>query len=757
MRNGREKSVFSFVICSVIMAIITLAANVFAHFNQGVAYAAEAVTYTSMDGIYTVTDDGVLVAYNGTEDMVTIPSEVSIDIGGDGVSDRDVTITTIGAGAFSGNDTIMLISLPETVSTIESSTNSAGGAFSGCTALYSVLSINLALEYIGDYAFYGCEKFNTIHGGDVVMDMTRLRHIGISAFEGCDIATNVALKSIQTIGYGAFNNCGSMRILQVAKGLTGIKYYSHNYVTPVDIETVENVESGIVECFTNKTIYTNNESVLRYLDNIAYTNIERVKVNITGPDCVQVGDEFVLNFSYQGNFTSKKLYKNETLLTDALESNYTDTINSEGYCKYKVVVTDALGDDLEYVYNVLALETDTFKDFTVKDGVLIKYNGTDAVVNVPEYIDETYEYGHITTIGKGAFSGNTTVTSVTLADSIDIIEGADYVNEGAFAGCTELEQVISENNALEYVGAFAFADCNSLVKLQTNALVEIGTNAFMNAANLTTIGSVDNKSSLESVEVMGANALLGTAIQGKIRLNSIKSIGEYALVVSGVEYIYIPKSNDIKYVSSEYPDGVAIESVTSGMIAYTNKVYTNNAKVITFLNAIGHSYIETGATFDVEEDIVVLGEEITVTNIVTTGDIAEYKWYVNGSEAAIVDNKITLTTLGNNVITLKVVDVFGNEVQASNSCTVKVFANDNYRYFTVVEGVLTAYTGVETNVVVPNYLDENLGYGRITTIGYTAFTGKSVVKVTLSNGITTIQDGVNTNGAFSDCYNLVEV
>ena len=314
-------------------------------------------------------------------------------------------------------------------------------------------------------------------------------------------------------------------------------------------------------------------------------------VSITGADCVQVGEEFTLNFAYQGNFTSKKLYKNGTLLPDALDSGFTDTISTVGNCEYKVVVTDMLGDDLEYSYTVLALATDDFKDFTVVDGVLTKYNGLDTVVNVPEYIDATYSYGHITAIGESAFSGNTTITKVVLASSIDTIESTAFMEQGAFYGCTALTEVVSTNNALKYVGSFAFTNCSSLQKLQTNELRLVGDNAFINATNLDTVGSEEGKTNLSKVENIGVYAFVGTDVQGNISLNAIKTIGASALCASNIECIYIPANCIITYVSREYPDGVAIENVSSEAIAYDNKIYTTNEKVLTYLNAIGHTSI----------------------------------------------------------------------------------------------------------------------------------------------------------------------
>ena len=73
------------------------------------------------------------------------------------------------------------------------------------------------------------------------------------------------------------------------------------------------------------------------------------------------------------------------------------------------------------------------RDFTfdATTGTIKKYNGNDAVVNIPSTINSW----PVTKIGEAAFQDNTTITSVTIPDSVTEI-GAN-----AFAGCTNLTSV----------------------------------------------------------------------------------------------------------------------------------------------------------------------------------------------------------------------------------------------------------------------------------------------------------------------------
>lgn len=78
----------------------------------------------------------------------------------------------------------------------------------------------------------------------------------------------------------------------------------------------------------------------------------------------------------------------------------------------------------------VAAATNTF-DFNLTTGTITKYNGTDTVVVIPPTINSW----PVTKIGEDAFQDNTTITSVTIPDSVTEI-GAN-----AFAGCTNLTSV----------------------------------------------------------------------------------------------------------------------------------------------------------------------------------------------------------------------------------------------------------------------------------------------------------------------------
>ena len=97
--------------------------------------------------------------------------------------------------------------------------------------------------------------------------------------------------------------------------------------------------------------------------------------------------------------------------------------------------------------------------FSIDDnGVITKYNGYGGNINL---INAEEDYGiTITGIGKGAFQGKTTVTSVTLSNTVKSI------GNNAFSGCDHLTRINLEDTKLESIGNSAFSKCIRLTQVQ---------------------------------------------------------------------------------------------------------------------------------------------------------------------------------------------------------------------------------------------------------------------------------------------------
>lgn len=100
-----------------------------------------------------------------------------------------------------------------------------------------------------------------------------------------------------------------------------------------------------------------------------------------------------------------------------------------------------------------------------KDGsrALCEYTGNATEITIPTSITRI----------EWAFSGNDSITKVTIPDNVTLAIGAN-----AFNNCTALETVIIGNGVTE-IGNFAFSDCTSLIKLEIpDSVTTIGERAF---------------------------------------------------------------------------------------------------------------------------------------------------------------------------------------------------------------------------------------------------------------------------------------
>lgn len=135
-------------------------------------------------------------------------------------------------------------------------------------------------------------------------------------------------------------------------------------------------------------------------------------------------------------------------------------INGDG----KVSILDCIG------YRRKAVQTQEMKDFTVKDGVLVKYTGRSKVVEIPENvtaiadrafwsnqdIEAVYIPGTVKTIGDSVF------WSCSALEFIDIAEGVEELGTTICWSCAELKDVNLPSTIKKYSQYDTFGTCEEL-------------------------------------------------------------------------------------------------------------------------------------------------------------------------------------------------------------------------------------------------------------------------------------------------------
>lgn len=256
------------------------------------------------------------------------------------------------------------------------------------------------------------------------------------------------------------------------------------------------------------------------------------------------------------------------------------------------------------------LSTNEF-DFTLVDGTITKYTGSDANVVIPVTIGGKEVYA----IGNEAFRNNQNLRAVSFASGSLVTEikgGTSSVQKtGAFSGCGNLATVTLPASMV-VMGAYAFSNCNSLTTVTggTN-LKTIGAGAFHNNIALSYMELLDKVTSINGDAYSGCSDLV-------IYCNNKSYALDYALNL-GYKYVRMNASEAEKAVDAmnydwKFSNGtitaytgsdstVVVPVSLGGYEVYTisNEAFRNNATLRTVSFASGSLVTEIkGGTSSVQ-------------------------------------------------------------------------------------------------------------------------------------------------------------
>jgi hypothetical protein len=139
------------------------------------------------------------------DEQVVIPSTYT------GTDGKTLPVTTISAGAFKGNKTVVSVYIPDSVTKITGS--GTNGAFAGLKSLTKVVC-GSGLAEIGNRAFENCSELKT------VILRNGLKKIGSYAFAGCEsIETLIIPDTVTSIGEACFQRCARITSVTLGSGL----------------------------------------------------------------------------------------------------------------------------------------------------------------------------------------------------------------------------------------------------------------------------------------------------------------------------------------------------------------------------------------------------------------------------------------------------------------------------------------------------------------------------------------------------------
>ena len=397
-------------------------------------------------------------------------------------------VTSIGSWAFFDCSSLTSITIPEGVTSI------GDYAFSGCSSLTSITIPNCVTS-IGSDAFYECSGLASVKIGNGV------ESIGHAAFTGCSSLTDITIpESVTSIGDLAFVRCtGLTSIHYNAKSASlrpfdsGIFNYAGSASGGIEVIFGDSVETIPAHLFFS-AYYPSYPDCHAFIKSITIgsnvTSIEEYALsdcpdltNITIPNSVtSIGDHA---FYHCSGLTSITIPDSVTSIGDYTFYNCADltsvtigkgvtSIGKNAFFRCTRIWVDA---------NNTAYSND-------ENGTLYNKNKT-KLIRCPSGFSGAYVIPEsVTSIGDYAFSGCTSLTSITIPN------GVTSIGDDAFFRCSSLTSITIPEGVTS-IGDRAFSGCSGLTSIRYNAnAVSIGSGIFGSAG-----------SSSEEVEVVIGNAV----------------------------------------------------------------------------------------------------------------------------------------------------------------------------------------------------------------------------------------------------------
>ena len=509
---------------------------------------------------------------------ITIPNSVT-SIGGSAfygcTSLASITIpndvTSIGYGVFQGCTRLTSITMPDSVTSI------GEDAFRSCTSLTSI-TIPDSVTSIGSFALYNCKSLTKVdyngtvsqwksikgydnvskiikctdgifgNGNTVTIDNLKYKIYDDTASlvgytdspENLVISKNISYEgytlNVTSIGDYAFYNCTSLTSVTIGNSVTSIGYETFHgctSLTSVNYSgtksqwkaiTIGSDNSYLTRAFIKCTdgIIGNGNTVtvdsVKYRLNDDYTaqviSYSGTPGNITISECVSYE-----SYTFKVTSIGESAFKGCTSLTSV---NYSGTKS-----QWKTIKIGSYNDKLKNTFikctdgiigNGNTVTIDNLK-YKIYDDTATLVGYTDAPENLVISKNISYE-GYtlsVTSIGYSAFRGCTSLTSVTIPDSVISI------GDRAFSWCTSLTSVTIPDSVTS-IGDYAFERCESLTSVTIpDSVTSIGERAFSDCTSLTNVTIPNSVTSISYSTFSHCTSLTSVTIP-----NSVTSIGYYA-------------------------------------------------------------------------------------------------------------------------------------------------------------------------------------------------------------------------------------
>ncbi len=329
-------------------------------------------------------------------------------------------------------------------------------AFQHCTSLRTIV-LPEKLEVLSEYAFSDCSSLES-----VTFDNSQLLFIQRFTFANCSKLENLTIKEnskITTIQDSAFYNCTQIKDITLSEGITSL---GNNFATCH--ESAYTTVNGIKYLKANSNPYY----VLMKVTNTSQSSYT-----------IQQGTAIIAKSAFSGltNFNSIVIPNSVLVIS---EEAFKD-------CRNLTTVEFSQGSKLKYSGSISFQNCERINKVKyngdINDWIKIDFEG--GYSNPVFYAQNLYINNQIVTkvnvtkgtkIGSFVFAGCKSITSVTVADNVQL----ETIGAGAFNYCTNLKNVyLGKNCKVKTFNPSTFSSCVNLEVLTVPKTLEsVGYNVF---------------------------------------------------------------------------------------------------------------------------------------------------------------------------------------------------------------------------------------------------------------------------------------
>ena len=407
------------------------------------------------------------------------------------------SVINIGSYAFEDCKSLTSITIPDSVTSIGSRT------FYNCTSLTSITIPN-SVTSIGDYAFSDCTSLTSI---TIPNSVTSIRD---DAFSDCTSLTSITIPdSVTSIGSHAF--CGCTSLTEISVNSKNANYSSENGM-------LFNKDKTMLICYPagkKDSSYSIPDSVIN-IGSYAFENCKSL-TSITIPDSVtSIGGAA---FRYCKSLTSITIpdsvtsiggsaFSDCTSLTSITIPDSVTSISVGAFLRCKSLTSITIPDSVTSIGWGAFLDCTSLTSITVPDGVTsigvaaFRYCKSLTSITIPDSVTSIGQYAFYDTAYYNdesnwengiLYMGNHLIDAKEdISGNVSIKQETKTIAGEAFSGCTSLTS-ISIPNSVTSIGSGAFLDCSVLTNITIpDNVMSIGSNIFEGTAYYNDESNWDN-------------------------------------------------------------------------------------------------------------------------------------------------------------------------------------------------------------------------------------------------------------------------